>query len=119
MGTPISYGHTFVTPLAMRIAVITAGYGDGFLRAATNRASVLIRGQRCAVLGRVTMDQTVVDVSAVPEVEAGDEVILIGEQGAEQITAQELANWCRTIAWEVLTNITYRVPRVYRGGHAA
>lgn len=118
-GTPVSYGHTFVTPRRMRLAVITSGYGDGYMRAASNRAAVLIGGRRCPVLGRVTMDQTVVDVSAVARVKAGDEAVLIGRQGREEITAIELAHWCGTIPWEVLTNITYRVPRVYRGGCAS
>lgn len=118
-GTPISYGHTFTASCALRIAIITAGYGDGYFRAASNRAQVLIGGKRCAVLGRVTMDQTIVDVSGVGSVACGDEVVLIGEQGGEQITAVELADWCHTIPWEVLTNISYRVPRIYRGHHAA
>jgi alanine racemase len=118
-GTPVSYGHTFVTTQPARLATITVGYGDGLPRAASNRASVLIGGQRCPVVGRVTMDQTVVDVSKLGHVEAGDEVVLIGDQHGQQITSNELAAWCDTIPWEVLTNITYRVPRVYRGGHAA
>lgn len=118
-GTPISYGHTFVSPRSMRVATITAGYGDGYLRAASNRAQVLVGGTRCAVLGRVTMDQMVVDVSGLAQVGPGDEVVLIGRQGAAQITTDELAGWCDSISWEVLTNITYRVPRLYRGGQAA
>lgn len=118
-GTPLSYGRAFVAPRRMRVATITAGYGDGYLRAGSNRAEVLIHGARCRVLGRITMDQTLTDVSALPRVRAGDEVVLIGKQKQEEITAAELASWCGTIPWEVLTAITYRVPRVYRGGHAA
>jgi alanine racemase len=118
-GTPISYGHTFIAPRQMRVAVITAGYGDGYLRAASNRASVLISGRRCPVLGRVTMDQTIVNVSALSRVKPGDEVVLIGKEGRDEITATELAHWCGTIPWEILTNITYRVPRIYRGSHAS
>lgn len=118
-GTPLSYGRTFVAPRRLRIAVLTAGYGDGFPRAASNRAFVLVGGRRCRVLGRVTMDQTLVDVSAVPNIARGDEAVLIGKQGREEITATELASWCETVPWEILTNITYRVPRVYRGGHAS
>ncbi len=118
-GTPISYGHTYLTPKSMHVAIVTAGYGDGYLRAGSHRAQVLIGRQRCAVLGRVTMDQMVVDVTAVPDVRPGDEVVLIGQQGQQQITANDLAEWCHTIPWEVLTNITYRVPRIYRGSHAA
>lgn len=118
-GTPISYGHTFVTRKRTRIAVITAGYGDGYFRSGSNRAQVLIGGRRCPVLGRVTMDQTIVDVSGLHLVQPGDEVVLIGAQGHDRITANELAAWCGTIPWEVLTNITYRVPRIYRGSQAA
>jgi alanine racemase len=118
-GTPISYGRAFVSQRTMRVATVTAGYGDGFFRAASNRASVLVSGRRCPVLGRVTMDQMVVDVSGVAEVSTGDEVVLMGRQSGEQITAGELADWCRTVPWEILTNITYRVPRIYRGEHAA
>lgn len=118
-GTGLSYGHSFKAPRPMRVATLTAGYGDGFLRAGSNRAFVLIGGRRCPVVGRVTMDQMLVDVSRVAEVEPGDEVVLIGRQGQEHITANELATWFDTVPWEVLTAITYRVPRIYRGGHAA
>jgi alanine racemase len=118
-GTPLSYGRTFTAPKQLRVATLTAGYGDGFPRAASNRAEVLIRGKRCRVLGRVTMDQTLVDVSGVSEIAIGDEVVLIGRQGRNEINATELATWCGTVPWEILTNITYRVPRIYRGSHAA
>lgn len=118
-GTPLSYGHTYFTPRRMRVAVVGCGYGDGYLRAASPRARVLIHGRLCAVLGRVTMDQTLVDVTALPQVKVGEEVTLLGRQGKKEITAGQLAHWCGTIPWEVLTNISYRVPRLYRGGHAA
>jgi alanine racemase len=90
-GTSLSYGQTFTAPNQMRVATVTAGYGDGYLRAGSNRAEVLIGGQRCKVLGRVTMDQMIVDVSRVPPVRAGDEVVLIGKQREDEITANELA----------------------------
>ncbi|HEY0456889.1 MAG TPA: alanine racemase [Verrucomicrobiae bacterium] len=115
----LSYGGSFVSKRAMRVATLTAGYGDGYLRAGSNRAQVLIRGRRCPLLGRVTMDQILIDVSQVARVESGDEAVLIGRQGADEISATELASWLGTIAWEILTNITYRVPRLYLGGHAA
>ena len=118
-GTSLSYGGTFVAPRKLRVATLTAGYGDGYLRAGSNRAQVLIRGQRCRVLGRITMDQMLVDVSRLKEVKVGDEVVLIGEQGKGIIRAADLAEWCQTIPWEVLTAITYRVPRLYRGGQAS
>jgi alanine racemase len=118
-GAPLSYGCAFIAPRPMKVATLTAGYGDGYLRAGSNRAHVLIGGRRCRVLGRITMDQMLADVSRVPSAQPGDEVVLIGRQGEETITAAELSGWCRTVSWEVLTAITYRVPRLYRGGHAA
>jgi alanine racemase len=118
-GTSLSYGRGFITPRAMRVATITAGYGDGYLRAGSNRARVLIHGHFCRILGRITMDQMIVDVSRLERVEAGDEVVLIGQQGRHAISATTLAGWCGTIPWEILTSIAYRVPRVYRGGSAA
>lgn len=118
-GTPLSYGHTFTAPHKLRVATVTAGYGDGFPRAASNRAGVLIHGRRCPVLGRVTMDQMIVDVSRVRGVAAGEEVVLLGRQGRDEITATELAGWAGAIPWEILTAITARVPRIYRGGQAA
>ena len=118
-GASVSYGRTFVAPRKLRVATLTAGYGDGYLRTASNRAEVLIHGRRCRVLGRVTMDQILADVSGLKRVAPGDEAVLIGRQGKNVITAGELAEWCGTIPWEVLTNITYRVPRIYRGGQAA
>ena len=118
-GTPLSYGHTFVAPNTMRLATLTAGYGDGYLRACGSRSSVLIRGVRCRIVGRITMDQMLADVTHVAEVAPGDEVALIGSQGDETITANELALWMGTIPWEVFTSITYRVPRIYTGGEAS
>jgi alanine racemase len=118
-GATVGYGHTFTAPRRMRVAVVTAGYGDGYSRAGSSRAAVLVGGRRCRVLGRVTMDQMVVDVSALDAVEAGDEVVLIGRQGGEMITAHELAEWSGAIPWEICTAITHRVPRVYRGATAA
>jgi alanine racemase len=118
-GASLSYGREFIAPRKMRVATITAGFADGYLRAASKRAEVLVGGRRCRVLGRITMDQTLVDVSNVPAAANGDEAVLIGRQGSETITTSELASWCGTIPWEVLTGITYRVPRIYRGGQAA
>ena len=117
--TPLSYGRSFVTRKATRVATITAGYGDGYLRSGIARAKVLVAGTRCAVLGRVTMDQMLVDVTRVKNAAPGDEVVLIGSQAGEKIAAGELADWCGTIPWEILTNINHRVPRVYFGQQAA
>jgi alanine racemase len=120
-GRTISYGSTFVAKRPMKVATIAAGYGDGFSRQLSNKARVLIGGQRCRVLGRVTMDQIMADATGVPEVKSGDEAVFIGRQGEAQITASEMAEWAGTIAWEVLCGITKtaRVPRIYHGVSAA
>jgi alanine racemase len=113
-GRSISYGRTFVTPKPMRVATLSVGYADGLPRALSNRgATVLIGGRRCALLGRVTMDLVMVDVSEVPEVNVGDEAVLIGRQGDEEILATEVAQRAGTIAWEIFTGIGSRVARVY------
>lgn len=112
-GRGISYGRTFITDRSMRIATLAVGYADGYRRHLSNRdAAVLIGGRRCAVLGRVTMDQTLADVTAVPDAREGDEVVLIGRQGDEAITATELAEKAGTIAWEILTGLGKRVRRI-------
>ena len=112
-GHGISYGRTFKTTRPTRIATLAVGYADGYRRHLSGRgAQVLIGGQRCPVLGRVTMDQIVADVSALPAVEVGDEVVLMGRQDAEEILAAELAEKAGTIAWEIFTGIGWRVERV-------
>ncbi len=111
-GECISYGCTFVTPTAMRIAVLPVGYADGFRRAPTNWGEVLVRGKRAPLLGRVCMDQCMIDVSAIPGVSVGDEVVLIGQQGDEQLTAEMVAERLGTINYEVVSEILARVPRV-------
>ncbi len=113
-GTGISYGRTHTLTRPSTLAVLTAGYGDGLPRAASNRAQVLIRGRRCPVLGRVTMDQTIVDVTDVPGVVCGDPVVLVGRQGGAILTISEFSRWADTIPWETLCSVTKRVPRVYR-----
>jgi len=113
-GSSISYGRTFITPRKMRVATLTAGYADGYPRHLSNRgAAVLVRDQRCPLLGRVTMDLMVIDVSAIPNLDAGEEVVLMGKQGSEEISAHELAEKAGTITWEITTRIGSRVPRVY------
>lgn len=112
-GTSISYGRTFITPHPMRVGTITAGYADGYPRHLSNRdANVLVRGQRCALLGRVTMDLMVIDLSALPEVAAGEEVVLMGGQDGAEIPCSELAELAGTITWEIITRIGARVRRV-------
>ena len=113
-GRSLSYGRTFITPAPMRVATVCAGYADGYPRHLSNAgADVLVGGRRCAVLGRVTMDQIVVDVSAVPDAAVGGEVVLLGRQGAEEIPAAELAEKSGTIPWEIFTAISSRVARYY------
>lgn len=113
-GTTVSYGRTHVLRRDSTVAVLCAGYADGLPRSLSNRASVLVRGARCPVLGRVTMDQTVVDVTDVPGARAGDEVLLVGRQGDGEISLAEFSGWADTIPWETLCSVTKRVPRVYR-----
>ena len=113
-GSSISYGRTFITPRKMRVATLTAGYADGYPRHLSNRdAAVLVRGQRCPLLGRVTMDLVVVDVSQIEHVDVGDEVVLLGRQGDQEISCAELADKANTITWEIVTRIGSRVRRVY------
>ncbi len=113
-GTAISYGRTYTLKRDSLIAVLTAGYGDGIPRAASNRAQVLIRGSRCPVLGRVTMDQTIVDITDVPGVVSGDEAIIVGRQGGNEISLTEFSRFSDTIPWETLCSVTKRVPRLYK-----
>jgi alanine racemase len=112
-GFSVSYGRTFVTRRESLIATIPVGYADGFRRELSNRALVLVRGLRAPVVGRVCMDLTLVDVTDVPGVCSGDEVVLLGKQGSETISADEMARWADTIPYEILTSIGARVPRVY------
>lgn len=112
-GTSIGYGCTFTSEKPMRIATIAAGYGDGYHRTASNRGAVLVSGQRARIVGRVCMDQFMVDVSDIPEVQTGDIAVLIGKQGEGFIGADELGQWADTISYEVLLSITNRVPRNY------
>jgi len=113
-GSSISYGRTFITPKKMRVATLTAGYADGYPRHLSNRdAAVLVGGQRCSLLGRVTMDLLVVDVSQIEYVDVGDEVVLLGQQGDQEVCCAELAEKASTITWEIVTRIGSRVRRVY------
>ena len=113
-GHGISYGRTFITPRPMRVATLSAGYADGYPRQASNRdAAMLVRGKRCPLLGRVTMDLMVVDVSDVPNAAVGDEVALLGRQGEEEVSAAEIAERASTIHWDIVTRVGSRVRRVY------
>jgi alanine racemase len=111
-GSYVSYGNTYQTSGEETIAAIPVGYADGFRRAPTRWESVLVRGQRAPIVGRVCMDQTMITVSHIPNVRVGDEVVLIGRQGDDAITAEEVADWLGTINYEVVSEILARVPRV-------
>ncbi|MGB0386442.1 MAG: alanine racemase, partial [Ardenticatenaceae bacterium] len=108
----VSYGATYETDSTQRIAVIPVGYADGFRRAPTRWKEVLVRGQRAPLVGRVCMDQTMINVTHIPNVRQGDEVVLIGQQANQQITVEQVAAWLGTIPYEVVSEILARVPRV-------
>jgi alanine racemase len=112
-GAGVSYGRTFVASRDIRVATLPIGYADGVGRLLSNRGHVLLRGRRVPIIGRVCMDMTMVDVTDLPEVSVGDEAVLIGRQGAEEITADEVAELQGTISYEILCRIGPRVPRVY------
>lgn len=114
-GTSISYGGTFTTSRDSVIAIIPIGYADGYSRRLSNRGTVLIRGRRAQIVGRVCMDMVVVDVTDIPKLNLAEEVILLGKQGEEVITAMDLADQATTIPYEILSGIGSRIPRVYQG----
>jgi alanine racemase len=113
-GTRISYGGTFTTKRQSLIATLPVGYADGYSHHLSNRGEVLIHGKRAPVMGKVCMDFVIVDVTDVPRVKVGDEVVLMGRQGKEQITADEIAEKIDSISYEVLCSIGKRVPRIYK-----
>lgn len=112
-GTSISYGGTFVAPKKMRIATIPVGYGDGYPRALSNKGEVLIRGKRAKILGRVCMDQFMADVTDIPDVCFMDKVTLVGRDGTEVITVEELSEWSGRFNYEFVCCLSKRIPRVY------
>jgi alanine racemase len=114
LGTRISYGGAFITKRESLIATLPIGYADGYSRHLSNQGEVLIRGKRASVIGRVCMDFIMVDVTEIPNVSLGDEVILMGKQGKEQITTEEIAKKIDSISYEVLCLIGKRVPRIYK-----
>ncbi|MGB9872713.1 MAG: alanine racemase [Anaerolineae bacterium] len=112
-GWGVGYGRTFIPDRPMRVALLPVGYGDGYHRLLSNRGAVLLHGRRAPVLGRVSMDQIVVDVSHIPEVQEGDIAVIFGRQGEAELRAEEVAAWAETINYEVTTSILPRVVRVY------
>jgi alanine racemase len=115
-GHCVSYGRTFICPRETLVAVVPIGYADGYSRLLSNCGEVLIRGKRAPVIGVICMDLTMVDVTDIPGVKRGDEVVLIGTQGKECITVEEIAEKIGTISYEVFCRIGQRVPRLYRKG---
>ncbi|KIL38732.1 alanine racemase [Gordoniibacillus kamchatkensis] len=109
----ISYGTIYYTSKDEAIATLPIGYADGFSRMLTGKAEALVRGRRVPIVGRICMDQCMANVSSVPDASMGDEVVLIGRQGAEEISADEVAAWLGTINYEVTCMVSHRVPRVY------
>lgn len=119
-GCAISYGGTYVTKKETRVATVPCGYADGYPRTLSNKGEVLIHGKRVPILGRVCMDQFMVDVSGIPDVGQGDEVVLLGKQGTERITAEEIGNKSGRFNYEFVCDISKRVPRTYlRDGQIA
>jgi alanine racemase len=115
-GTRVSYGGTFVTKRKSLIATLPIGYADGYDCHLANQGEVLVRGRRAPVVGKVCMDLIMVDVTRVPGVSQGDEVVLMGKQGNERITVEEIAEKVKTIPYEILCSVGKRVPRIYRPG---
>jgi alanine racemase len=111
-GSPVSYGSTWSSDHRVRVVTVPVGYGDGYFRSMSNRAEVVLRGTRRAQVGRICMDQMMVNIEW-GEAWNGDEVVLVGEQDGTSVTVEELAGWAGTIPYEVLTAISERVPRVY------
>ena len=114
-GETVGYGRSFKAEHPMKIATIAVGYGDGYPRACSGRASVLLHGKLCPQIGRVCMDQMMADVSDVPDVRPGDTAVLMGKQGDLRITAGMLAEWAGTISYEILLSPSTRVPVLYDG----
>jgi alanine racemase len=112
-GATVGYGRTWTAKRDSVVGLVPVGYGDGYFRVLSNRAHMLVSGLRCSVAGRVSMDQTAVDLTDVPGAREGDEVVLIGRQEQEEITADELAAWAETISYEVFCGLSPRVPRHY------
>ena len=116
-GRGVSYGHTFKAKEDITVAVLPIGYSNGYLRSLSNKAFVLVEGVRCPVVGRVTMDQIIVDVTAatlsgrIPKI--GDEVVIMGDQKGSSISVDEIAKWADTISYEILCSLGNRLPRVY------
>jgi alanine racemase len=114
-GFAVSYGSTHHTPRPTRIATIPIGYADGFDRLLSSKGHMLVKGVRAPIIGRVCMDLTMIDVGHIPGVSLEDEVVIMGRQGDEAITADDIADHVGTINYEIVSSLTSRVARVYKG----
>ena len=112
-GQEISYGGLYKVTKPMRVATVPVGYGDGYPRSLTGKGMVLIAGKRVPILGRICMDQFMVDVSEIPEAKVDTEVTLIGEDGNDRISMEEVADWCGGFHYEISCDLGKRIPRVY------
>lgn len=113
-GTTLSYGRTYITSRKSCVATLPIGYADGYDRRLSNKAEVLVKGKRAPVVGSICMDRCLIDITDIPEVEEGEEVVLIGKQGQESISVQELVQKAETIPHEFISRIGKRVPRIYK-----
>ena len=113
-GQPLSYSRKYFTEKESLIATIPLGYADGLNRKLSNNMDVLIKGKRVPQVGNICMDMILIDVSEVPNVQLGEEVVIFGKQGDEEISVEELADRCDTIPYELLCNVSKRVPRIYQ-----
>ena len=115
VGGSVSYNATFIAKRPTRVGILPIGYADGFNRRLSNRGEVLVQGRRARVIGLVCMDMVMIDVTDIPSAAVGDDAVIIGRQGTDEITANEVAAWLGTISYEVLCSIGPRVPRIYQG----
>ena len=113
-GTTVSYGGTHTVASAARLAIIPVGYADGYSRRLSNRGQVLVRGRRCPIVGTVCMDQTVVDVTCLPDVDIGEEAVLLGPCDRDEISVGQMAQWIDGIPHQVVAQLGARLPRVIR-----
>ncbi|WP_240508078.1 alanine racemase [Virgibacillus indicus] len=111
--TPVGYGGEYVTETTKKIAVVPIGHGDGYQRALSNKGEMLVGGKRAKIIGTISLDQTLIDITNIPNVKVGDEVVLLGSQGDEMISARDIAGWMDSIVDEVLAGLMERVRRVY------
>lgn len=112
-GTGVGYCHTFKVDRETRIATIPIGYRDRLVRALANRGLTLVHGKRCPIVGNISMDLTTLDVTDIDDCQIGDEVNIFGEQAGSSVSVDEVASWAGTINYEIVTNVSRRVPRFY------